>query len=610
MIKVITDNGSDPITLFIPNFAAGISSDLASQIELNQADYAENIIYQDGIPDCRPGQAQTHTSYGVGGINGKWEYRKADGTIIDLEAWGTKLYSVAGAISTEVYNALTNTKACGFPFNGHEYIINGVNFIRYNGTTVATVASLAYVPTLDMGCKSDGTGSTPKEKLNYLSNSFKRSFSSDGSTSYQLPFTNLTSINNVWVAGVLKTLTTDYTIDLVLGKVLFVTGPATGGTNNVVIQATKAGLMDATKITKCKYAITYASRIWLTGNPDAPTTVYNTGLTGDYSLDGTYWPENGWAIVGGDDVNTGWGMHYNDLILFKERSIEASTMTTDASGNALFAWANNISPNVGCDMPDTIQHFDDLIAFCNMVSGPHVLTATVVKGQRNIRPVGVNCNGSLYKAGLLSESMVDLKLASSCSDGKHYWLCVGSKAWVWDYFSTPNNGKPRSLSWWFQTSVNARVWLVKDRDVYFGDRTNGIVQKLTPGVFNDNGVAIHKVLRTAMLVPEKTEQWAKNVPKMWPTLCKGTGSLVNVKIITNKKEIIRLISANETGGFNWDNWDWDIFTWDVDNTDKTLLLRLPIKNTSGIQVEFSNNEINQTLPIVSAKIIFELTKEI
>ena len=610
MIKVITDNGPDPITLFIPNFAAGISSDLASQIELNQADYAENIIYQDGIPDCRPGQAQTHATYGVGGINGKWEYRKADGTVIDLEAWGTKLYSVAGAISTEIYNALTNAKACGFPFNGHHYVLNGTNFVRYDGVAVSTLASISYVPTLDMGTAPAGTGSTPKEKLNYLSNSFKRSYSADGTaTAYQLPFTALTSINSVWINGVLKTLTTDYTIDLVLGKVLFVSAPA-AGTNNVVIQGTKTGLMDATKITKCKYAITYASRIWLTGNPDATATVYSTGLTGDYSADGTYFPENGWAIVGGDDANTGWGMHYNDLILFKERSIEASGMITDATGNVLFTWNNNLSPNVGCDMPDSIQHFDDLIAFCNTVSGPHVLVATIVKGQRNIRPIGYNCNGSIYKAGVLDLPIENLKNASSVNDGKHYWLCVGSKAWVWDYFSTPYNGKPRTLSWWSQTNINARCWLVKDRDVYFGDRDNGVVQKLTPGIFNDNGAAINNVLRTAFLSPEKSEQWLKNVSKMWLNLRKGTGSIINVKVISNKKEISRPILAAETAGFNWDTFDWDNFTWVVDNTDKTILMRLPVKNTTGIQIEFSNNEINQTLPIVSAKITFELTKEI
>lgn len=609
MIKVVKDNGPDPITLFLPNFAAGISTDLASQIELNQCDYAENIIYQDGIPDCRPGQAQTHPTYGVGGINGKWEYRKTDGTKVDLEAWGTKLYVVAGAVSTEMYNALANAKACGFPFNGHHYILNGTNLVRSDGATVVPLTSISYVPTLDMGTKPDGTGSTPKEKLNYLSNSFKRSYSADTETSYQLPFIALTSIDNVWINGVLKTLTTDYTVDLALGKVLFVAAPP-AGTNNVVIQGTKVGLMDSTKITRCKYAIPYASRIWLTGNPDAPTTVYSSGLTGDYSADGTYFAESGWALVGGDDANTGWGMHYNDLILLKERSIESSNMATDAAGITLFTWNNNVSVNVGCDMPGSIQHINDMVVFCNTVSGPHVLVGTQVKGQRNVRPIGYNCNGSLYKAGLLNEPLESLKLASSCNDGKHYWLCVGSKAWVWDYFSTPYSSKQRSLSWWPQTNINARSWLVKERDIYFGDRTNGVVQKFTPGVWNDNGVAINKVLGTAILSPAKVEQWLKNVPKMWLTLRKGAGSLINVKVIANKKPSTRTILASETTDFDWDIFDWDIFTWYVDNTDKTLLMRLPIKNTTGIQVEFSNNEINQTLPIVSVKIIFELTKEI
>lgn len=610
MIKPIQDNGPDPILLNIPNFADGMSTDLASQIPLSMADYCENVLYQDGIPDCRPGQLQTHTTYGVGGINGKWEYHKADGTAIDLEAWGTNIYTVVNTVTTAVYTALTNAKARGTPFNSHHYIINGTDFVRYDGTTVTKIGDIAYVPTLDMGCKPDGTGSTPKEKLNYLSNSFKRSFSADGTTSYQLPFIGLASIDKVWVNGVLKTLTTDYTVDLANGKVLFVTGP-TAGTNNVVIQGTKAGLMDPSKIDKCKYIISYASRLWLTGNPDAPTTVYNSGLTGDYSMDGTYFPENAWAIVGGDDANTGWAMHFNDLILFKERSIEAAGVTTDSSGNTLFTWANNISPNVGCDMPDSIQMFNDLIAFSNSVSGPHVIVATQVKGQRNVRPIGYNCNGSIYKAGLLNEQLSDLKLATSCNDGQRYWLCVGSKAWVWDYFRTPYGGKPKDLAWWYQTNINAGCWLVKDREVYFGDRDNGVVQKFTPGIFNDNGVAVKNVFRTAIISPPKVEQWLKNVTKMWVTLRKGTGSLVNVKFIANNKETIRVISALITKGFDWDSWDWDNFTWDVDNTDKTPPpLRPPVKNVPSLQIEFSNNEINQTLPVVSVKLEFELTKQI
>jgi len=109
------------------------------------------------------------------------------------------------------------------------------------------------------------------ELNNELTGMKHQTFSPDGVAKiFQLVETNITSCDFVMIAGVTKTLTTDYTVDLVGGKITFVAIPAGGTPGSVDIGWTK-GLGNRASVEKCRFAMDYSgqtdSRLFIWGDP-------------------------------------------------------------------------------------------------------------------------------------------------------------------------------------------------------------------------------------------------------------------------------------------------------------------------------------------------------
>ena len=121
------------------------------------------------------------------------------------------------------------------------YLQNGEDYKVWYGTGLFTdVSESAYIPLVYINTPPAG-GGTAFDEINLLTPKKHQQFDGDGvASTYQLAETNIDSIDQVYVDGVLKTVTTDYTVNLTNGTVLPVT-PAnfTSGTNNIDIYWTK-----------------------------------------------------------------------------------------------------------------------------------------------------------------------------------------------------------------------------------------------------------------------------------------------------------------------------------------------------------------------------------
>lgn len=523
----------------------------------------------------------------------------------------TNMYSLdlTTKTTTLLYSTLTAAKGRFFVVNGILYYLNGNEYVRYDGTTVSAV--VGYVPLVITGRAPTG-GGTVNEQYNRIQAGFKTSFSGNGTaTVYTLPQTGLDATTvTATVGGVAKTEGTDFTVDRVNGLVTFTVAPASG-TDNVVITAYKTDSVGKTAILTCKYATTFGgnndSRVFLAGDS---TTYYYSGL-----LDPTFWPENQYNNAGVDNTNiTGFGKQYNVLVVFKERSLFAVTYSFNGT-TASFPLAE-LNNSVGCDMPYTIQLINNRLTWCTTYAGPQTLVSTILKDEKNVRAIGENIRGTGNNPGLLNQAKADLQKATSVDAYGHYWLCIGSLIWAWNYEISPfaDTGDPYAdqvrLAWFPFDTVNANCWIAVDQDLYYGDRTSGVISHFIKNN-NDFGVATNARWRSKIL-NFNVMGFLITILGLWFNSSAKVGSSISIKHTNDNGDILRTatIPAGKTASFTWAKFNWAAFTWGVPKYFQQIPQRVVLKNIPYYQVEFSNNNTNQNLVVSDLRLLYVLGKQV
>ena len=238
-----------------------------------------------------------------------------------------------GVIATQdaLFSGMNARKSASFIFNNRLYIIDGKNYLVYDGKTVKKVIDNAYIPTTYKNIVSSGVNADiglQYEQRNILQPKFRHTFIADGETKeFYLNENLLNEISEVKVYGRVMTEGSDYTVDLANGKITFTTAPAKpeetaqvvggdGGADvpypefyaGIEVTAKKvftsvSGITEecseiSTLITDCTIAAIYDGRVFLSGNPNYPNHLFYCGRnsTGyadpsffgvlDYQLDG------------------------------------------------------------------------------------------------------------------------------------------------------------------------------------------------------------------------------------------------------------------------------------------------------------------------------------
>ena len=181
-------------------------------------------------------------------------------------------------------NGMKPARSHSFVNNNILFIKDGLNYLEYDGETLKDVVGT--IPVTFINCRPSG-GGVQYQDHNMLSATEQNWFLADGaSNDYYLNDQEITSVDKVWVNDVLKTKDTDYTVDLVKGKVVFKEAPEapyTTGQDNVKIQYTKNSQSQAEVIKKCTLATVFDDRVFFSGNIDYPNYIYHcefNGITG------------------------------------------------------------------------------------------------------------------------------------------------------------------------------------------------------------------------------------------------------------------------------------------------------------------------------------------
>ena len=265
------------------DFTGGIVSRLRSPDALNMwKDYKDDDCIQ-----TRPGMEKIG-DFGFE-IFGLFFYRKNNVLKVLVHA-GTKLYIWDNFPNTPtektlLYEGMNVRKSNYFVFDETLFIMDGINYLEYNGTTVSsvegTVPTTSYWknPNGSVNLDADTDADYVYQHVNCLTGRRKNLFIGDGtSTEYHLDIGGLD--NNVSVIatvdGTMIIEGSGLTVNRTDGIVTFSTAPVLDAKVIIDFSRTAPGYRE--RILNCTIVKEFDNRIFFSGNPDYPNAVFHCEL--------------------------------------------------------------------------------------------------------------------------------------------------------------------------------------------------------------------------------------------------------------------------------------------------------------------------------------------
>lgn len=278
---------------------------------------------------------------------------------------GKNLYTVtAGGKKTIIFYAMKEAASDGFVFEDIFYIKDGVNYLKYDGTTVSEV--VGYIPTTSIG-RSPMGGGTVHEDVNMLSDYRKNSFLADGgSLDFYLDVTNIDEdfVPEVTIDDVL--IGTDkYTVDYANGHIKMTYAPdvpKTDGQDNVIVKFKKSLPKYKASILGCTLLQVFDNRVFVSGNHDFPNVVWHCSLN-----DPSYFSDLDYYREGMDSAQIkGMVAGNNALWVFREPSSANTTVfyhtpSLDEEYGKVYP-STHSSVTTGC-IGKAINFNDDIVFF-------------------------------------------------------------------------------------------------------------------------------------------------------------------------------------------------------------------------------------------------------
>lgn len=211
-----------------------------------------------------------------------------------------------GEITEPLFVGMREGQSKSFIFNNRLYLIDGKNYLVYDGSVVKSALEGAYIPTTYINIIPAGENADigkEYEQRNMLQPRFKHTFIADGvTTEFYMNENQLEEICEVKLYG---EVTTEFEADLAAGKITFNTAPEKpedkGFTEfyagiEVTAKRTFTSVSGVTEqkdniyelITECTIACIFDNRVFFSGNPAYPNHVFYCGRNITGYVDPTY----------------------------------------------------------------------------------------------------------------------------------------------------------------------------------------------------------------------------------------------------------------------------------------------------------------------------------
>lgn len=564
----------------------------ASRVSLNRSPEAMNV-YKDYTEngEC----IQTRPGHRVLGnfserVLGIFFFENKRGLIVLIHS-GTKLYKWRNypenkAENFEVLFSEMNTeiKSVFLVFNNILYILDGKNYLYYDGEKIAPVKEIATIPTTTISREPRG-GGTEYQPINVLQSRRKNQFVSDGvSTEYALDATDIDeSTVRVWINSTELIENTDFTVNRVIGTIKFNTAPEKSvlGNDNVIIEFSKTieGYYD--RIEKCSLGTVFDNRIFFSGNKTYNNAIFHCKLDNP-----TYISDLDYYQDGLDNSNIKSMCVGNNLLwVFKESNQQNNTIfyhtpTLDNTNGRIYPSAQgNIS--LGC-YSESINFNDDIVFITQL--GLEGIAGNIESEQV------LNHRSTLVDAKMVNLENFD---KSSLTEWQGYLIVlVNGKMFLADSRQVFQSIKGTEYEWYFWDGISTKgnkVCLLRE---YKGNLLLGFENgdvAILEGT-NDNG----RILESYWTTPRDlfgSENHYKITNKRGGIIKLKTipNSKVKIATRTNKSDTYKYIKEYSMTGFDYGNLDYT--NWDYASINKNyLVVKIKEKKIIDLSVKIYSDE--------------------
>ena len=488
---------------------------------------------------------------------------------------------------TVLKNDMNEHKSISFIFEDNLYINDGLNYVVYNGTTLADVSSIAFIPTTSIG-RSPSGGGTQYQDVNLLQPKRINTFIGNGiNTVYYLDASDIDDVISVKVDGV---EVTNYGVNKPIGRIFFndapPPAPSISGVDNVEIVFSKnvAGYND--RIQKCTVSQVFDNRVFFTGNIAFKNTIFHCELNNPTYVSDLSYYQDGTSESAIKSITVG----NNILWVFKEPNQENATVfyhvpQTDYEAGRIYpSKQGNVS--TGCTS-DSINFSDDIV----------FLSKYGLEG----------INGDIEQEQLLSHrsSLVDNKLintsnfdkASMCEWKGYLLILADNRIFLADSRQKFQGINGIEYEWYYWELQSTSPSLLKEYkgNLYIGSTEGDIY--ILKGT-NDDGEIIYSYWTTPMD--------AFGYSNMLKTTNKR-GGVARIKTIPNGKIKVaertnkrdeRLITEKSSTGFDYNNIDYSNFAYTTKN-ESYIVYKIKEKKFLNISMKFYSDELDKPFGLYS-----------
>ncbi|MDY0199118.1 MAG: hypothetical protein RBR68_15040 [Tenuifilaceae bacterium] len=529
------------------------------------------------------------TNYFIFAINGKLYKFNSGFWLTQFD--GTDVWST---VTTEI-GSITDAPTQFFAFSDKLYILTGSEYKSYDGTALADVAG--YVPKLRIGCAPLTGVGTDFEEINVLTGKKHQTYNSDGTSVYQLAETAVDSVDSVYVDGVLKTVTTHYTVNLTTGKITFTSGniPATGGLDNVDIYWTK-GSGNRDVVIKNRFAFLFGlaadTRVFLYGHTDNQNVrVFSSLAAGVPSAE--YFTEAAAEEIGSASTPiTGMARQQNIMLVFKTNETYYSyydSVNLDGIDIVTFPTPiiNSTRGNVAIGQAQVLMN-DPFTIDRQLIKW----YPTSEKNERNMKDMGRRIQKDLDTLDLSDCIMIDKENSSEL------WIANGKKVWVYRYDIEGANKEDGVFSRMvFPDTITSFVAI--GNDLFFGTDA-GYIMKINETYLTYNGTTIDSHWEMNMY------DWGapfikKTLKKAWITLAAQPKVSVDIQYATDRNAYSTPITISyETITFG--DTHFDNFTFYTNYNPQTKYVRLKAKKWKILKIILDNESATDTFVVLELNI--------
>ena len=583
-------------------------------------------------PDCEnmirdvPGKVRKRMGWRIveqlsGKINGYHRFK--DG--IPLIHAGTSLYRMemneAGEYDPQqVYSGMNDDRSKSWMLQDLLVIADSKMLLLYDGNTISTAGSKAYIPTLTISRAPSG-GGQEYEGLNLIGPKFSELFLGTAADKvYQMSFSGLdesgVEVEILQEDGTWEALEedTDFSVNYDAGTITFVTAPGespVSGQDNVKITASRTVDGYADRINKCGIGILFgvngaSDRLFLSGNPDFPNYDWFSGYN-----DPTYWDDGSYSTLGqSDSAIVGYSIVSSRIAAHKD-GMESERSVVIREGNLedskpAFPIVNTLQ-GAGSVSRWAFGYLANEPLFLSKL-GVYAVTSQDITGEKISNLRSFYLNGKLLNEENLSDAFAfvykDL-----------YWLCVGGRAYILDGLQPVQTDKSapystRQYAGFFCTDIPARVLWEEDGALWFGSDDGRICRFATDPTaltsYNDNGSPIYACWRTPDIFGKNFYR-NKTFSRFYIGLASATVTSFAAKARVQGiwEELMR--DSTTARYFSYTNLTYSKFTYSNDDSPRTIGDKIRIKKVDKAGFLVENGEMNEPFSLDALALEFTET---